>query len=182
MAGRSQHPVQIMENQTRFNLNDAIENWRQELAAQASLTAEVRRELEAHLRDAIAGFQQHGLNDEESFSLARRRIGQPQQLSEEFVKANPAAHHIMTLRILAGISALLASFCGAASYWLFHLTDGHYAISGPDGSILYVFSTSRGWFIFSADVLIGFVLLWAAYAFFRRSRGRGARLHTRQSR
>ena len=29
MADRSQHPVQIMENQTRFDLNAAIENWRQ---------------------------------------------------------------------------------------------------------------------------------------------------------
>ena len=47
-----------MENQTRFNLNDAIESWRQELTAQTSLTAEVRHELETHLRDAITAFQQ----------------------------------------------------------------------------------------------------------------------------
>jgi hypothetical protein len=79
-----------METQTRYDLNAAIENWRQELAAQANLTAEVRRELETHLRDTIAGFQQRGLNDEESFWLARRRVGQPQQLGEEFVKADPA--------------------------------------------------------------------------------------------
>ena len=90
MAGRSQHPVQIMENQTRFDLNAAIENWRHELAAQPNLASDDRRELETHLRDAIAGFQQRGLNDEESFWLARRRVGQPQQLGEEFVKADPA--------------------------------------------------------------------------------------------
>jgi hypothetical protein len=79
-----------MENQTRHDLNAAIENWRRELAAQASLTPDVRRELETHLRDAIAGFRQRGLNDEESFWLACRRVGQPQQLGEEFVKADPA--------------------------------------------------------------------------------------------
>jgi hypothetical protein len=90
MAGRSQHPVQIMENQTRFNLNAAIENWRHELASQPNLASDDRRELETHLRDAIAGFQKRGLNDEESFWLARRRVGQPQQLGEEFVKADPA--------------------------------------------------------------------------------------------
>jgi hypothetical protein len=90
MAGRSQLPVQIMENQTRFDLNAAIENWRNELAAQPSLASDDRRELETHLRDAIAGFQQRGLNDEESFWLASRRVGQPQQLDEEFVKADPA--------------------------------------------------------------------------------------------
>jgi hypothetical protein len=90
MAGRSQLPVQIMENQTRFDLNAAVENWRNELAAQPNLASDDRRELETHLRDAIAGFQQRGLNDEESFWLARRRVGQPQQISEEFFKANPA--------------------------------------------------------------------------------------------
>jgi hypothetical protein len=80
-----------MEHQTRFDLSAAIENWQTELAAQPNLTAEVRRELETHLRDTITGFQQCGLNDEESFWLARRRVGHPQQIGEEFVKANPAA-------------------------------------------------------------------------------------------
>src|SRR5476651_615803 len=90
MADRSQHPGKIMEPQTRYDLNAAIENWRAELAAQPNLTAEIRRELETHLRAAITGFQHRGLNDEESFWLARRRVGQPQQLGEEFVKADPA--------------------------------------------------------------------------------------------
>jgi hypothetical protein len=79
-----------MENQTRFNLNAAVESWRQELAAQPNLASDDRRELETHLRDAVAGFQQRGLNEEESFWLARRRVGQPLQLSEEFEKADPA--------------------------------------------------------------------------------------------
>jgi hypothetical protein len=90
MADRSQHPGQIMETQTRYDLNAAIENWRAELAAQPNLTMEVRRELETHLRDAIAGFQQRGLNDEESFWLACKRVGQPPRLGEEFMKINPA--------------------------------------------------------------------------------------------
>jgi hypothetical protein len=79
-----------METQTRYDLNAAIESWRQKLAAQPNLTVDVRRELETHLRDAIAGFQQRGLNDEESFWLACRRVGQPPQLNEEFMKSNPA--------------------------------------------------------------------------------------------
>jgi len=90
MAGRSQCLEQIMENQTRFDLNVAVENWRNELAAQPNLASDDRRELETHLRDAITGFQQRGLNDEESFWLARKRVGQPQQLVAEFEKADPA--------------------------------------------------------------------------------------------
>jgi hypothetical protein len=72
MAGRSQHLEQIMENQTRFDLNAAIENWRQRnwprnpISACLTTGANWKR----ILRDAIAGFQQRGLNDEESFWLA----------------------------------------------------------------------------------------------------------------
>jgi hypothetical protein len=80
-----------MENKARFDLNAAIENWQNELAAQPNLVPDDRRELETHLRDAIAGFQQRGMDDKESFWLACHRVGQPQQLGEEFVKANPAA-------------------------------------------------------------------------------------------
>jgi hypothetical protein len=75
-----------MENQTRFDLNAAIENWRNELAAQPHLASDDRRELETHLRDAIAGFQQLGLNDEESFWLACKKIGQLRQIGKEFKK------------------------------------------------------------------------------------------------
>ena len=64
--------------------------WRNELAAHANLASDDRRELETHLRDSIAEFQQRGLNDEESFWLARWRIGQPKILGEEFEKADPA--------------------------------------------------------------------------------------------
>ena len=79
-----------METQTRFDLTAAIANWQQELVQQPDLTPVVRRELETHLRDTIAELQSRGLNNEESFWLARRRAGRPEQLAEEFVKADPA--------------------------------------------------------------------------------------------
>jgi hypothetical protein len=78
-----------MENQTCFNLNAAVENWRTELAAQPGLSAENRRELETHLRDTFAELKGRGLSEEESFWLARRRVGQPEKLAAEFVKADP---------------------------------------------------------------------------------------------
>ena len=78
-----------MATQTRFNLNTAIESWRNELAAQPQLTPDDRRELERHLSDSITELREHGLNEEEAFWLARRRIGQPEKLAEEFVKDSP---------------------------------------------------------------------------------------------
>lgn len=79
-----------METQTRFDLNAAIANWQQELAQQADLSPVVRRELETHLRDTVTELQARGLNNEESFWLARRRAGRPELLGEEFRKADPA--------------------------------------------------------------------------------------------
>jgi hypothetical protein len=78
-----------MENQYRFDLNAAVENWRNQLAAQLQLTPDDRRELEKHLADSIAEFRGRGLNEEESFWLAQRRIGRPEKIAEEFEKANP---------------------------------------------------------------------------------------------
>ena len=79
-----------MENQAGYDLNAAIERWRLGLAAQPNLALADQRELEAHLRDTVAELQRRGLNDEESFWLARRRVGQPQQIADEFAKADPA--------------------------------------------------------------------------------------------
>jgi hypothetical protein len=135
MADRSQHPRQIMETQTRYDLNAAMENWRTELAAQTGLTADDRRELETHLRDAIVGFQQRGLNDEECFWLACRRIGQPRRLRKEYVKANPAvvwrerffwtAVILLTVRAWAEISLVVTSLCrGMMAH--FYIVNNHH--------------------------------------------------------
>lgn len=78
-----------MATQTRFDLNAVMESWRNELASQPQLSFDDRRELEKHLADTMADLRQRGLNEEESFWLARRRIGQPEQLAEEFQKADP---------------------------------------------------------------------------------------------
>ncbi len=79
-----------METRTRFNLTAAIRRWAEEVEAQPGLRPESRRELEAHLRDTVAGLRERGLNDEECFWLATRRIGHPREIAEEFAKEDPA--------------------------------------------------------------------------------------------
>jgi hypothetical protein len=125
-----------MENQTRFDLNAAIENWRNELAAQPNLASDDRRELETHLRDAIAGFQQRGLNDEESFWLARKRVGQPHRLRHEYVKANPSgvwrerffwtAVILLAIRAWTEISSFVCSLCQGIAV---HILHNHHSVS-----------------------------------------------------
>lgn len=81
--------LKFMATQICFDLNAALENWRNELGGQLQLTPDNQRELEKHLADSMVELRQRGLNEEESFWLARRRIGQPQQLAEEFEKVDP---------------------------------------------------------------------------------------------
>jgi hypothetical protein len=77
-----------MENQTSFDLNVAIQRWRENLAQSASFRAENLNELESHLRDSVARLQTGELSVEESFLIASRRIGGTQQLETEFGKLN----------------------------------------------------------------------------------------------
>src|SRR5438067_248140 len=79
-----------METRTRFDLKAAIQGWREQVASQSGISAEGGRELETHLTDSIAGLRERGLNDEEAFWLARRRVGNPQELGEEFAREDPA--------------------------------------------------------------------------------------------
>lgn len=110
-----------MENQSRFNLNAALEKWRNELIVLPDLTAETRRELEIHLRDLISEYQTDGKNDEESFRLALQRFGPSQQLVEEFQNARPDFRVmrwiILVVGWLIGGSILLCSISAVDIDW-----------------------------------------------------------------
>lgn len=88
MAYGSQHHVQIMEDQTRFNLNQALVAWRAELAGQPGISVENARELETHLLESFSTFKRRGLNDPEAFLKARQQLGNPGEVGAEFAKDN----------------------------------------------------------------------------------------------
>jgi hypothetical protein len=88
MAEGSQHHVQIMEDQTRFDLNDAPLRWRRDLAGQPGIAAEDIRELETHLRESFSAFQRRGSSDEKAFAQAREKLGSAGLVGAEFAKAH----------------------------------------------------------------------------------------------
>jgi hypothetical protein len=77
-----------METQTAFDLNLAVQRWREDLENSPALRCENVNELESHLRDSAASLQTGGLSAEEAFLIATRRIGKSQQLESEFGKLN----------------------------------------------------------------------------------------------
>lgn len=141
-----------METQTRFDLNAAIANWQQELAAQPDLPAVVRCELETHLRDTVTELQGRGLNSEESFWLACRRVGSPRQLNEEFAKSDPARiwrDRVFWMMLVLLLTALWQSTVNSLNILLSHIkTEGFFLVVRT----LMVFA---GWL----PILVGALLL-----------------------
>ena len=88
MDGRPRNIFKTMENQTSFDLNLAIQRWRENLAQSAAFRTENLNELESHLRDSVAKLETGHLSAEEAFLIASRRIGAGQRLELEFGKLN----------------------------------------------------------------------------------------------
>ena len=80
-----------MEHPTTFNLNRALQNWRDELSQSPVFGGENMDELESHLRDSVALLQTTGLSAEEAFTIAVRRIGKEDSLENEYGKINAQA-------------------------------------------------------------------------------------------
>jgi hypothetical protein len=87
----SRNTNEIMEPTTRFDLNLAIQQWRESLAQSPAFQRENLDELEAHLRDSVAALQARGLSAGEAFMIATRRMGKGGSLEAEFAKVNGRA-------------------------------------------------------------------------------------------
>jgi hypothetical protein len=77
-----------METPTSFDLNRAIQQWRENLAQSPAIRAENLDELETHLRDSVATLQARGLSADEAFLIATKRVGSGALLGKEFGKVN----------------------------------------------------------------------------------------------
>ena len=75
-----------MENRTKFNLEENIEIWKLKLSENPNITKDNIDELESHLLDLIDSLESKGLNSEESYLIARKRIGKTDDISLEFDK------------------------------------------------------------------------------------------------
>lgn len=66
-----------------FEVEREIGEWRGRLAVSGNLPEDRLEELESHLRDAMDDLQERGLDSEEAFLIALRRIGNLDELSRE---------------------------------------------------------------------------------------------------
>jgi hypothetical protein len=93
-----------MATTTAFDLNQAIQQWREKLTTSPQFQAEEISELESHLRNSVITLQANGLSSEESFLIATRRVGTVEQIEPEFRKVKlrikPMLPFVLTFLLL----------------------------------------------------------------------------------
>lgn len=107
-----------------FELNKAIKNWRNELSNEEAMTGEGVEELESHLYEQVDSLITTGLSEEEAFMVATHRIGQKEEISQEFAMIN--SHVIWRTRVswiaigilIFFVSKALVSLFGSAIMYL----------------------------------------------------------------
>lgn len=93
-----------MEPNTSSDLTTLVANWRNRAAQEDSIGAQQLAELESHLLDSVDQLREAGLNVEEAFLIASRRLGQPQELAIEYRAADPGLQWRKRLTwMLAGV-------------------------------------------------------------------------------
>ena len=148
MDERPHNPDQVMETKSPFDLNEAVRQWREASAQSTPIRTDELDELEHHLRDSIGGLRAKQLTDEESFLIARHRLGSKEALDLEFAKANPnRAWQTWLCWMLAGIllmQALMKLPNLFISLWI------HYAPAWFSGHWLGVIAVLTGWALLAA--------------------------------
>ena len=71
-----------------FNINEQIKHWRLHLSSTGAYRNSDIDELESHIHEEMPRLKKKGLTDEESFLVAIHRIGDRDNLSNEFQKVN----------------------------------------------------------------------------------------------
>lgn len=94
-----------------FELNDAVAQWRQQLADRRDISHDDLDEFEDHLREEIAELERAGLDPEEAFLVASRRLGDADALAGTFSASDPVRRRGLRLRWLAlGAMVMMALF------------------------------------------------------------------------
>src|ERR1035437_9289519 len=98
-----------METNNEFNIQEQLDHWVNRIKTEPSFTESDSEELKSHLLDSIDQLKDTGLNDEEAFLVASRRIGTTVDWEEDYSQANSQVIQMRrSVLILAGV---LVYFC-----------------------------------------------------------------------
>ena len=93
-----------MDIDNDFKIQNHIESWFHKLKAEPSITEADAEELKSHLLDLIETLQNKGLDEQEAFLVASKRIGKFNDWGEEYRQENnPVLQIRRSVIILAGV-------------------------------------------------------------------------------
>ena len=98
-----------MEINKKFNIQEKLEDWLKKIKSEPSFTEADSEELKSHLLDSIDQLKDTGLNDEEAFLIASRRIGTTVDWEDGYSQANNQV--IQMRRSLLIFAGVLVYFC-----------------------------------------------------------------------
>ena len=97
-------PQNQLEQNIKFNLQVQINAWVEHLKSEPSITESDRVELQSHFLDIIDGLTEVGLDEEEAFLIASRRMGSLVDWDEDYKEVNNSIIQMRKpLIILAGV-------------------------------------------------------------------------------
>ena len=155
-----------MNQPTPFDLNPAIQRWRDNLGQSSAFRRENIDELEAHVRDSVAALQSQGLSAEEAFMLAAQRIGKGSSITAEFAKVNRQAVWLdRLLWVLVGsqlwlLAANVSNLIFAATNALLGAINRQLPVYGVAAVPDRLLSTAISQLAFPITLLLGVMLFW----------------------
>jgi len=126
-----------MTTSRSYKLQEQIDKWVDKIRSEPSFTKSDCEELKSHLLDLIDRLKEKGLDDEEAFMVAIKRIGYIKDWGDEYrITNNPVTQMRRSLIILAGVLVYFFLFYFiefSSKFFLFGLlvvdVEGHNAVS-----------------------------------------------------
>jgi hypothetical protein len=104
-----------------FNLDQAITDWRRQIATGGIKSPKVLDELESHLREEVEQQIRLGTKPPQAFEIASARIGQADVLSLEFAMVNEPP--VILQKLMGLVGAILVSFILVMSGFTFSFIE-----------------------------------------------------------
>lgn len=95
-----------------FDLDLAIEQWKDTIGSLESIRTDDVLELESHLRSLVSELSRGGLAESEAFIVATHRLGKPAELNSEYAKVHGAT--VWQKRVLWMLCGYVAYSIGSA--------------------------------------------------------------------
>jgi hypothetical protein len=122
-----------------FNLDQQIDHWKSAFAKKVVCSSDDLQELESHLREDIAALVAIGRSEQEAFSESVSRLGDPDEISEEFAKVEGRflwdCVALRGNRAMVNVAGLAGALCGLAVW----IKKGDGLLGAHVGSIIFAY-------------------------------------------